>query len=94
MFNQVNSAKLVGGVEEGRKGKEEGRRERRSQEREKGKERRKGESDIFAGYLEDVLQKKTPRTTRNYFVAENRLFHRRVLETGLKCLSTGYEFYN
>ena len=49
MFNQVNSAKLVGGVEEGRKGKEEGRRERRSQEREKGKERRKG-SDIFGGF--------------------------------------------
>ena len=49
MFNEVNSAKLVGGVEEGRKGKEEGRRERRSQEREKGKERRKG-SDIFGGF--------------------------------------------
>ena len=49
MFNEVNSAKLVGGVEEGRKGKGEGRRERRSQEREKGKERRKG-SDIFGGF--------------------------------------------
>ena len=80
LFNQVNIAKLVGGVEEGRKERKGGKGEKRGGAGEgKGEERRKGRVIYLLVLLEDVLEKKTPRTTRNDFVAENRLFHRRVL---------------